>query len=48
MSEIRAADIEARLRDHCAPSALEGLDAHARSAAIRLPPLLRKSKQTAR
>ena len=29
-------------------SALEGLDAHARSAAIRLPTLLRKSKQKAR
>ena len=29
-------------------SALEGLDAHARSATIRLPTLLRKSKQTAR
>ena len=32
MSEIRAADIEARLREHCAPSALEVLDESAQHA----------------
>lgn len=32
MSEIRAADIEARLRVHCAPSALEVIDESAQHA----------------
>ena len=32
MSEIRATDIEARLREHCAPSALEVLDESAEHA----------------
>jgi len=32
MSEIRANDIEARLREHCAPSALEVLDESAQHA----------------
>jgi BolA protein len=32
MSDIRAADIEARLRQHCAPSALEVLDESAEHA----------------
>jgi len=32
MSEIRAADIEARLREYCAPTALEVLDESAQHA----------------
>ena len=32
MSEIRTTDIEARLREHCAPSALEVLDESAQHA----------------
>jgi BolA protein len=32
LSEIRANDIEARLREHCAPSALEVLDESAQHA----------------
>ena len=32
MSEIRVADIEARLREHCAPTALEVLDDSAQHA----------------